>query len=539
MKKIYCLFLILLIAVGCYDDKGNYKYEDLQELTIGDFDSGDNVLEVEVGQEIIVKTNITPDITDDLSRYTFKWILSGETRPEWNKKDFIWVADRPTDVSLTFESLILEVTDTRHGTKYMNRENVFISPEFASPRFGYLILSEDDGGNSKLHYMKYTARDSRPDPVNPDDEVEFPTEIKKYLNIFEKQNNNEPLGKGPISIQQHYTTDINGVQYCIFQKSAAVEVEYTGLKKEGVLSTSFSGGNYPNEITHLQTGSFMKWLDVMSDQDGRLFSRHKGDENLYNTGTFLKNPIEFEDEVLEDCTVFRTDYNGPDYGLGGALIFDKKNGRFLLMFDGETEYGEDYKDAGKIVVLPSPEGGVPEDCRAFDDFKNCEILSLNIQYGADWDLVIAYKDETGKLRSQIADLTITYGTSEVINRGMKNHVITNAPANISKVVVTNFYSTSYIFIVDKNKIYLVDTYSGNYNAELYYTTESDITALAPSTNASHSILLGTVDGFFYEVDASGAKNKITSKIEDKHKLLFREGGFEKIIDIINCEFRYH
>lgn len=536
MKKIYSLFLVLLLAVGCYEDKGNYKYQTIDELTIGEMDVKDNNLQVTVGEDIIVKTTITPDVTTDPNRYTFKWILSDETRPEWNKKDFIWTTDRPTAISKTKEELVLEITDKRYGTKYMGRIDIEISPEFDA-NYGFIILSEDENRNSKLHYMKYLEMDDRPDPIDPDNILTFPKEVKKYLNIYEKQNNNEPLGKGPIAIQQHYIYSPRGIQYCIFQESGAVDIEYIALKKDGLFSASFDGGSYPAGTDYLSGGSIMHWIDVVSDQKGRLFSRYKFDENLYNTGIFIKDPIKYEKEVLENCTVFRKSYNSYE-GYSGTFLFDKKNGRFLFMFDGEIEYSSDHMHAGKIIPVPAPQNGVPEDCRAFDNFKNCEILDINIEYGGDNRFCVVYKNEVGKIMLQVTNIEQEYGQPSLINSKMESFEISGLPTGISKAVMPTIYRQSFVFFIAGNKIYLIDINSKNYKAELYYTAESDITSLNISRSLSE-LIFGTVDGFFYEIDIDNAKNKISSKVKDSDKLLYKEGGFGKIVDVNYCNKDNH
>ena len=34
MKKLFYMLVALVLACGCYDDKGNYDYKTLDELTI-------------------------------------------------------------------------------------------------------------------------------------------------------------------------------------------------------------------------------------------------------------------------------------------------------------------------------------------------------------------------------------------------------------------------------------------------------------------------------------------------------------------------
>ena len=44
MKKLYWIFLVAMAWCGCYDDKGNYDYRDLDELQVAIKEEGPHSL---------------------------------------------------------------------------------------------------------------------------------------------------------------------------------------------------------------------------------------------------------------------------------------------------------------------------------------------------------------------------------------------------------------------------------------------------------------------------------------------------------------
>ena len=87
-------------------------------------------------------------------------------------------------------------------------------------------------------------------------------------------------------------------------------MEGTGFTKEIDMVDAFVGQKYPASNTVLYPGSFIQYADVVCDQDGKLYSRLKLSDNVYNSEYFLQSPLKVrgEEEVLENCRVCRGYY---------------------------------------------------------------------------------------------------------------------------------------------------------------------------------------------------------------------------------------
>lgn len=524
MKKIYGLLLLLLTLSSCFKDEGNYDYRDITELQIEELESK----YFTQGDLIEFEAKVTPSIDGDLSNYSIKWYIGKKTQDDWDKLKLSWVADTVTN---GFERIQIQITDLRTNVTYsQGTRNFKIDPEFVSG-YSVLVLSEKDG-NSKLGFVKYLTQEKRPDPIMPNAEVTYPTEWKEYYDLYATQNNGEVLGTGPIALQEHFIKE-NGGQYCVIQKSGAVDVERVEMKKDIVFSTTFEDGSYPAGMDYISGGNIMRWLDVVTDQSGRIFTRYKLSESLYNSGAFGKDPVEFEGEQLKNCIVYRNPYTENKY----SYILDRDNNRMLLMYDGGGEsYGShELKGAGKIVRIPEPlnSSSTPKNYRSFNDLSGCEVLNVTYRGASGMYINMTYRDiATGKYFTQTANIYKDYSSTNVTNRGGKVFEIMMPEGKEPDVLFmpksTNVHC---LYLAFKEKLYLLDLAGSETEPKLYFTADSDITSMHCSKLAAATLFIGTEGGYLYELDTVNAKNKTSDKVSDEAKTLFKLGGFDRIVDL--------
>ena len=78
MKQFIYIWLgiILLSVVSCYDDKGNYDYHDINEITFGDVNTTYNVLLNIDTLKIDALVEMSTGDKTDASRFQYAWIIS-------------------------------------------------------------------------------------------------------------------------------------------------------------------------------------------------------------------------------------------------------------------------------------------------------------------------------------------------------------------------------------------------------------------------------------------------------------------------------
>lgn len=522
MRKINILFLMVLfvMAAGCYKDMGNYDYKDIQRVEIGFEKPGPFYLII--GDELEVIPTYPEFVEKNPENYEFSWILNDETRPEWNTKNFKWTSDKLLD----FVRLAIEVKDKRTDVVYMNYVNVTVNGVYTNDD-SWMILSDVDG-KSKISFLSVAS-------VMDDESEDYPEGSEQYYyesarfvpDVFIGE-----LGTGPIAIQEHWR---EGVDYsetvignvCIFQESGAVDLEGTGFTKEIDMKDSFVGGQYPAENTVLYPGTFMDYADVVSDQDGKLYSRLKLTPEAYHSEYFLSTPLKVsgEDEVLENCTVCSGFYKSNRFGY--QVLYDGKNKRILSMQDGSGDYYAPAEGAARIApVVIDPELSL-NNVVSLDDHSGYDLLHLSQYQGGSEGSSFLYgffevlkSEEDSKLYLQRFVYKKSWGKSPFVS-SIKKQEILGLPAEPSVLAFPIYSIQEYAFFAIGNTLYVLDL--ENMTAvEEYYKFDSNITAMDYGSGYNVHLAVGLEDGSFFVLGAVGAKN-----IKDEHKLVYPRTDEEK------------
>lgn len=502
MRRI-CLYIILLtIFTCCYDDKGNYDYADIGKIEIEAFTG----IKVTMGDTVVIEPKLNIEVPDEASYLRYKWTLNGEERPDdpyWNSRNFRCIADK----QVTNASIVLEITDTRNGMKYLQRVGCTVVGEFDCS-FSYVILS-DDNGRSVLSFFR--ALDVG---FGPGYSSMIISDSRFYADLYPARNGGEQLGNGPLGIQEHFHNYENGPgNIWVFQESGTIDLEGEGLTKDIGLDQTFLGG-VPVGVA-IQGGISMMQVDVLYDQQGRLYSRVKSNNELFHSDYFLPEPLKFQGEVLEDCEpVFGRFMR---YDAKYTPIIDRKHHRILAILEGSNTMA----GSGKIIACPgeiTAEAGyeIPENYIPLDDFSGYEVVSMRYtllgtnMYNYKPGFVILFKDVSGNLIFQEFALDsysdFEKGTLLRVSR-VKVYEINQLSGVPSVVCVPpNPGSTSYAFFAVDNVLYYFDRDSKNLVP--YVTFEAPITALDAESNASINMFMGVglENGRFYVLDIVSPKN---------------------------------
>lgn len=530
MKRINYIFLFLLaICAGCYEDKGNYNYKDIQSIEIEKIAN----INKTIGDTIRIEPVFNIDIPEDASYISYEWSIDGKTRPDdpnWNSRNFYWIADE----IVSSHNFALKITDERYGVKYMQHTGCFITGEFDA-RYSWMILSEENG-KAMLSFFKAGEMELS------DDNVMYIIDWKEYKDLYSSRNDGQELGRGALSMQEHYNGYRNNDagNIWIFTESGAVDLEGVGLTKDIDLNETFMGGVPAGVI--IQGGVFMQQVDVLYDQEGHLYSRIKSDNNLFNSDYFLPEPIKYKGEILEQCETVLERYT-KDKG-AYTLIVDRKNSRLLAIVDGGDDYLNPMKGAAEVIAVPEEvvlqEGEeLPENYIPLNNFEGYEVFAIQYRLFADpndtWNIKpgfsILFKNAAGQMYLeefvlQCYDDVIQGGAYLEISE-VKVYDMNNLLGKEPSLMCTPPYAVSnYSFFAVGNVLYLLDKDSGI--SKKYVEFDFPISALdADNRENNMYVAVGLENGEFHIVNIINAKNRP----EDTRIICSSKKRFGKIIQI--------
>lgn len=492
MKKIYTFFLAFIAAVllGCYEDKGNYDYEDIGELKISFEESG---YEIVFGEDLNLEPKFNIDIAEDSPRYSYTWYVDGETRPEWNKRNFSWTVDK----ILKRKYVTLEVADLEKDILYMNQISLSVLGIYEN-RYSWMILS-DVNGKSRLSYFS---------SLEYDEDNDIFKKVKFYDDAYTPVFGTE-LGTGPIAIQEHFRQGVDWQDeiignVCIFQESGAVDLNGESFEKELDMVQAFDGGKYPDGAI-IYPGTLMDRVDVVSDQKGRLYSRFKATSTVYNSEYFLPAPLCYGDEKepVEKCQVARGFYR--DNRTGYAFVYDGKNKRMLYIVN--SGYSDEIAGAGKLIALPAcGENDKIDEIVPLDNMAGYELLKISMfGYGyPNYGYFLLLKEEsTGKIFLQIVKVTGSSGRPKIVE--MKLHELKGLPGIPTTAAFPPDQPEYVFFGVDKS-VYLLDLNNIGDPVTPYKSFGFKITAMNGDSYKNNHLAVGLENGEFYVLLIKGAKN---------------------------------
>lgn len=523
MKRLYNILLLIfaVTVTSCFSDKGNYDYKDIQRLTIKFKESA---ISTSMDETVEIDPILNFDIDETSPNHTFLWTIDGKTKPEWNKKKFVWKVDE----MLPNSDILLTITDKKNGVIYTNRAPFRVIALYTNS-YSWMILS-DKGGESLLSFLAVTEIES--DREGSDQY--FITKSQFIDDAYSIANGGEPLGRGPIAIQERFRDEVNSDDevvgnVCVFQESGGVELNGSDFSKDIDIAQSFYGGVYPQGAS-IRPGSYMHLIDVLSDQDGKLYSRVKKSAKVYHSEYFLPTPLTAtgESEILSECVVTRGYYRYNRYGY--AVIYDGKNKRMLTIKDGD-EYNnlskiepiQDYAesvDVSKIVPL--------------DDFTGYDILYIKecgskSSYSTDYKYHMILKNDAGELFNQyFISGKKSYSAPRLIV-GAALSKITGLPSTPECIAIPIYDPQEYAFFSIGSTLYMLDLLNME-SVKVYYNFDAKITSLnADSRNNAH-LAVGLEDGTFYVLGIKGAKN-----IQNSDKLLYK--STEKVGKIVDIQYK--
>ncbi|WP_455961589.1 PKD-like family lipoprotein [Bacteroides bouchesdurhonensis] len=497
--------LLLLPFLGCclascYEDKGNYDYNDLLQVSgvtfVRDVDGEEtesSSWEVPVGTVLKIRPILSFTKEKGKTNLAYTWIYKDEVIGQ--EEQLNWLTE---EVGGGYVQLDIEDLDTENH--FLFNFSVNITDPYRDS--GFLILNEKDG----IPYFNFIRGSYYGNDVD--------TEYEPLLGLYQKENGETLKPEAEyFKIHEHFRKDNNypsyNTQFMIVGKHELMDVNAYTFKEVVRGSENMFMAGMP-EISDVM---FMQWFDIVTDQEGKVYRRKKSTNELYHSNQFLAAPMKDDKgQELSGIKIIPGDLSD-----NFCLLFDQKRNCFLTISDWKDSYYGD-NNLGQISVLESGSGEWPENFVPLDNLGDYKMIFCGF-YRDAWGSIKRYftilkKDNRYYYQQFSVDSDYNTGIFYVDNcvRGELTGFTDNMADGIMSLMwYSNGFDSSmhpYLFIAKENKLYLYDYTAINDSKEKVqemYTFDSPIVAVDGTCISGVHLGVGLADGTFHAIKATNAK----------------------------------
>ena len=536
MKIIYITFLFLVTFnfICCYDDKGNYEYKQINDIEIS---FPDYNFEQVIGETFKLYPKFTYKYKDTANlNLSYKWAIGERVIGE--NRQLVWQVDTNEQVEIA-----LYVTNIDDNMVYMG--STIVRPTSIYTWYNsYLVLSEKNG-KSILSFVRYDEKENASGETIYD-EFDRPVLVNQvYEDIYYNENKDE-LGSKPLFIQEHIAKIFPSEGHVIvFQEGGqgSVDLDGTSMKKDILLVESFSKGSYPADF-HPTNAEMMTYTHLIENHDGKIYSKIKESYKLFQSGYYIHTPLMFENKEIRAHIINSVLANDKPYTLLHSIgTTENPENRLLLVHDLQYSF-TDVNVSGKVVALPEPTKGWPENFRPLTDLGNCQVINIS-QYNTGNTKKPGYtmflKNSDGSYQYQAFELEREYSGEKLSYpkktiAGKEQEMLISfpitSPIPLEECVFCNIASrqNEYIFIAYGIDIYFLDRTSPENGIRHYYTCKANVVDMDGREYYGEQLFVGLDNGGVLLLNSNNAKN-ITTKAEKFRWESGPEVDLGKIVDV--------
>ena len=536
MKIIYITFLFLVTFnfICCYDDKGNYEYKQINDIEIS---FPDYNFEQVIGETFKLYPKFTYKYKDTANlNLSYKWAIGERVIGE--NRQLVWQVDTNEQVEIA-----LYVTNIDDNMVYMG--STIVRPTSIYTWYNsYLVLSEKNG-KSILSFVRYDEKENASGETIYD-EFDRPVLVNQvYEDIYYNENKDE-LGSKPLFIQEHIAKIFPSEGHVIvFQEGGqgSVDLDGTSMKKDILLVESFSKGSYPADF-HPTNAEMMTYTHLIENHDGKIYSKIKESYKLFQSGYYIHTPLMFENKEIRAHIINSVLANDKPYTLLHSIgTTENPENRLLLVHDLQYSF-TDVNVSGKVVALPEPTKGWPENFRPLTDLGNCQVINIS-QYNTGNTKKPGYtmflKNSDGSYQYQAFELEREYSGEKLSYpkktiAGKEQEMLISfpitSPIPLEECVFCNIASrqNEYIFIAYGKDIYFLDRTSPENGIRHYYTCKANVVDMDGREYYGEQLFVGLDNGGVLLLNSNNAKN-ITTNAEKFRWDSGPEVDLGKIVDV--------
>ena len=536
MKIIYITFLFLVTFnfICCYDDKGNYEYKQINDIEIS---FPDYNFEQVIGETFKLYPKFTYKYKDTANlNLSYKWAIGERVIGE--NRQLVWQVDTNEQVEIA-----LYVTNIDDNMVYMG--STIVRPTSIYTWYNsYLVLSEKNG-KSILSFVRYDEKENASGETIYD-EFDRPVLVNQvYEDIYYNENKDE-LGSKPLFIQEHIAKIFPSEGHVIvFQEGGqgSVDLDGTSMKKDILLVESFSKGSYPADF-HPTNAEMMTYTHLIENHDGKIYSKIKESYKLFQSGYYIHTPLMFENKEIRAHIINSVLANDKPYTLLHSIgTTENPENRLLLVHDLQYSF-TDVNVSGKVVALPEPTKGWPENFRPLTDLGNCQVINIS-QYNTGNTKKPGYtmflKNSDGSYQYHAFELEREYSGEKLSYpkktiAGKEQEMLISfpitSPIPLEECVFCNIASrqNEYIFIAYGKDIYFLDRTSPENGIRHYYTCKANVVDMDGREYYGEQLFVGLDNGGVLLLNSNNAKN-ITTNAEKFRWESGPEVDLGKIVDV--------
>ena len=425
IARYFCLAAVILTLAGCYEDKGNYEYEDLLEPVI----SVPWSTEVVQGETLRIEAELEPQSPRTVDDYVVEWYIESEKAGE----GLVLEIPNYQGIMGTRNTNMVIVRDKLNDAKYVSEFTITTTAPMQS---GWAILS-DDGGQTKLHFIRETRV---MDDVNED--LVVGQTFTPFLDCV------EGLPASPKKLIEHWSTSRSalGEVAVLCDQNQVWELSGDNLAKVVDLKMEFMDETLPVDlntagILYAFHGSYVY------SQDGNMYGRRNNDMEGYHTGRYLPLPVQPSGGGMKVGFAVNVIAG---YYTTQALVYDSEHKRYIVITD-------DYysSDGGELVPVTRYSSSVGEDAINTIDLSNMgdvKIYGCTPNVGGYFDTpYYAIVEKEGRFYVQDFSIEQSYGSVSCTNYTLTEISWGNLVSDDSQFIIND--KGDYMFFTSGDKIY--------------------------------------------------------------------------------------
>lgn len=396
----------LMLLTACYEDKGNYTYGDLEEVTV---EFPENIVAMEKSEPLVfspkVVSSIAGEINSDNPDYEFgcqlyrQVVVDGKS-VYWHDID----PDKTKDINFLMPdvpannyTIWYTVTNKKSGVTFNFKNSVSIKSTTSE---GWMVLSKGADSKARLGivYTHANGTEMVRNNVLPEDgpDIIDPTEIV-MVPVY-----------GYASGDEIYLTARKGAYKLNVNTLEAPATEL-------IRNVLFISPNIPGEVVKLHpmysSGTYKYLTQTCVTSEGNCYGIYSA-----SAGACFEFPLN-TDAYSNDPTYKVSPFVGSSQARPGntgiSLFYDITNKRFMI-FNYYIAYTYwTYGDAGKKLIEPE----LPEN-PLFSFNTGMDIVDMESTRYSDGEVFTVLQDANGH-RHIYGILVNTYGASNVLNQGAK------------------------------------------------------------------------------------------------------------------------